>query len=110
MLKKQAAKMGAQWDQYFSGLLWAYHNTPHSSTGEKPSFLLYGLDCHSLTESALLPTKSFRVTDVSDYWGQMVLSLSTARSLAMKVNREAQRQYKLQYDKTARTSKFRVGD
>ena len=28
----------------------------------------------------------------------------------MKVNREAQRRYKLQYDKTARTSKFRVGD
>ena len=67
MLKKQAAKMGAQWDQYFSGVLWAYHNTPHSSIGEKPSFLLYGFDCSSPTESALLPTKSFRVTDVSDY-------------------------------------------
>ena len=67
MLKKQAAKMGAQWDQYFSGVLWAYHNTPHSSIGEKPSFLLYGFDCSSLTEFALLPTKSFRVTDVSDY-------------------------------------------
>ena len=89
MLRKQAAKMGAQWDQYLSGVLWAYRNTPHSSTGEKPSYLLFGFDCRSSTESALLPTKSLGVTDVSDYREQMVLSLSTARSLAMKANREA---------------------
>ena len=110
MLRKQAAKMGAQWDQYLSGVLWAYRNTPHSSTGEKPSFLLFGFDCRSPTESALLPAKSLVVTDVSDYREQMVLSLSTARSLAMKANREAQQRYKHQYDKTARTSKLRVGD
>ena len=86
MLRKQAAKMEAQWDQYLSGVLWAYRNTPHSSTGEKPSFLLLGFDCCSLTESALLPAKSL---NVSDYQEQMMLSLSTARSLAMKANREA---------------------
>ena len=40
----------------------------------------------------------------------MVLSLSTARSLAMKANREAQQRYKLQYDKTAKLVKFRVGN
>ena len=40
----------------------------------------------------------------------MMLSLSTARSLALKTTREAQRRYKRQYDKTAKTSKFRVGD
>ena len=34
MLRKQAAKYGAQWDQYIHGVVWAYHNTPHSSTGE----------------------------------------------------------------------------
>ena len=48
------------------------------------------------------------MTDVSDYREQMVLSLLTARSLAMKANREAQQRYKIQYDKTARTSKLRV--
>ena len=90
MLRKQAAKMGVQWDQYLSGVLWAYHNNmPHSFTGEKPSFLLFGFDCCSLTESALLPAKSLIVTDVSDYREQMMLSLSTVRSLAMKANREA---------------------
>lgn len=24
------------------GILWAYRNTPHDTTGEKPSFLLFG--------------------------------------------------------------------
>ena len=110
MLRKQAAKMGAQWDQYLSRVLWAYRNTPHSSTGEKPSYLLFGFDCCSPTESALLPAKSLGVTDVGDYREQMVLSLSTVRSLAMKANREAQQQYKLQYDKTAKLTKFRIGD
>ena len=37
MLRKQAAKFGMQWDKYLSGVLWAYRNTPHSTTGEKPS-------------------------------------------------------------------------
>ena len=39
---------------------------PHSSTGKKPSFLLFGFDCRSPTETAFLPvrTKSLRATDV----------------------------------------------
>ena len=36
-------------------LVWAYRNTLHESTAEKPSFLLFGRDCHSPTEAALLP-------------------------------------------------------
>ena len=34
------------------GVLRAYRNTPHSSTGEKPSFLLFRVDCRSPTEAA----------------------------------------------------------
>ena len=41
MLRKHAARFGNQWDTYLSGVLWAYRNTPHTSTGEKPSFLLF---------------------------------------------------------------------
>ena len=64
MLRKQAVKFGMQWDKYLSGVLWAYRNTPHSTTGEKPSFLLFGFDCRSPTEAALFPAKSFG-TDVA---------------------------------------------
>ena len=38
---------------------------------------------------SIVPAKSLIVTDVSDYREQMMLSLSTVRSLAMKANREA---------------------
>ena len=66
ILRKHVAKFGMQWDQYISVVVWAYCNTPHSSTGKKPSFLLFGFDCRSPTETAFLPvrTKSLRATDV----------------------------------------------
>ncbi len=41
-LSKHVSRFGTQWDRYLSGVLWAYRNTPHESTGEKPSFLLFG--------------------------------------------------------------------
>jgi len=107
---KHAAKFGVQWDQYLSGVLWAYRNTPHSSTGEKPSFLLYGFDCRTPTEAALLPAKPLRPTNVSDYREQMMLSLLSARNLANEVNRGSQKKYKAQYDKSARDPKLKIGD
>ena len=39
ILRKHAAQFGVQWDTYLGGVLWAYRNTIHESTGEKPSFL-----------------------------------------------------------------------
>ena len=107
MLQKHAAKFRLQWDQYLSGVLWTYHNTPHSSTGEKPSFLLYGFDCRT---PALLPAKPLRPTNVSNYREQMMLSLSSARNLANEVNRGSQKKYKAQYDKSARDPKLMIGD
>ena len=32
-LRKHAVKFGDQWDAYLSGILWAYRNSPHDSTG-----------------------------------------------------------------------------
>lgn len=55
MLQKQAVKFGAEWDTYLPGTLWAYHNTLHTSTGENPSYLLFGYDCHFSQISVHLP-------------------------------------------------------
>ena len=52
MIRKHVDQFGVQCDEHLSGLLWAYRNTPHESTGEKLSFLLYGFDCRSPTEAA----------------------------------------------------------
>ena len=86
--------------------MWAYQNTPHSSTGEKPSYLLFGMDCRTPTEAALLPPKPLRTTEISDYREEMVIALSSARALVMKHNQKSQRQYKQQYDKKATIQNF----
>lgn len=70
MLCKHAMKFGTQWDRYLSGVLWAYSNTPHEATKEKPSYLLFGTDYRFPTEAAFLPiepsehviSESYRVT------------------------------------------------
>ena len=45
MIRKYVAKFGSQWDKYLAGVVWAYRNTPHEATQEKPSFLLFGAMC-----------------------------------------------------------------
>lgn len=109
ILRKHAAKFGNQWDKYLSGVLWAYRNTPHESTGEKPSYLLFGMDCRAPTEAALLPLTPPQLTDVEDYREQLVLSLSSARDLAAKCVQAAQKRYKQQYDKKAKPCDLKTG-
>ena len=94
MLRKHAAKFGSQWDEYIAGALSAYQNVPHDNTGEKPSFVLLGVDCRTPTEAALLPPQELEATEVSDYRQKVVLSLSTADSI-----RTAQARYKKTYDR-----------
>ena len=110
ILRKHAARFGNQWDTYLPGVLWAYRNTPHTSTKEKPSFLLFGLDCRSPTEAAFLPTADINPTDVCDYREELMLTLSSARELAARNIQRAQKRYKDQYDKRTSTPDLRIGE
>ena len=110
MLRKYAAEFGTQWDRYLSGALWAYRNVPHDSTGEKPSFLLYGVDCRTPTEAALLPNHVMEPMEISDYREELVLSLSTARRLAAEAIQTAQVKYKTVYDRHSCDRNYQVGD
>ena len=110
MLRKHAAKFGLQWDKYLHGVLWAYRNTPHDSTLEKPSFLLYGMDCRYPTEAALMPPSPIEPTDVSDYREELILALSSARQLAAEAIQRAQVKYKRNYDRSSRVSTLKIGD
>ena len=53
-LRKHAATFRSQWDHYLSGVLFAYRNVPHDSTGEKPSYLLFGTNCRTPNDVTLL--------------------------------------------------------
>ena len=109
MLRKHAEDLGRQWDRYLPGLLWAYRNTPHESTGERPSFLVFGVDCRSPSEACLLPTSVSQPSNLDDYREELALSLSTARSNAALCIRRSQAKYKKGYDRTAKETQYRVG-
>ena len=100
MLRKHAARFRCQWDRFLPGVLWAYRNTPHTSTGEKPLFLLFDVDCRTPTEAAYLPMTDVSAMDVTDYREELMLSLSSARQLAVKYIQKAQARYKKSYAST----------
>ena len=110
MLRKHAVKFGPQWDKFLPGVLWAYRNAPHGTTKEKPSFLMFGLDLRSPTEPALLPAESLEPTDVDDYREQLILSLSSARELAVSNIREEQKRAKERYDKKSTVRDYKLGE
>ena len=91
MLRKHAVRFSNQWDTYLSSILWAYQNTPHESTVEKPSFLMFRLDLRSPIEAAYLNPSTVKASTVEDYKEKVTLSLSSAR----------QNRYKHQYDRRA---------
>ncbi len=83
MLRKHVAKFGPHWDQFIPGVLWAYRNTPHESTLEKPSYLMFGVDVRTPNEAAILPSVELKhSTDVEDYREELAISLSSAPELA----------------------------
>lgn len=108
-LCKHADRFGSQWDRYLAGILWAYRNTPHDTTGEKPSFLLFETDLRMPTEAAFLPPSSVIPTDVDDYREELMFSLSSAREIATQNIQKSQKQYKKHYDAKATSAKFKVG-
>ena len=110
MLRKHASKYGNRWDRYLFGVVWAYRNTPHDSTGEKPSFLLFGTDCRTPSEAALLPPNPMENTSVEDYREEVIQTLSTARRLAADSIQNAQRRYKAAYDKKSSPVSYGLGD
>ena len=87
-----------------------YQNIPHEATREKPSFLPFGIDLQSPTEAALLPTSPTEPADLEEYQEELILSLSSARELAASNIRAAQKQYKEQCDKKARTVDYQLED
>ena len=109
-LRKHAARFGNQWDRYLHGVLWAYRNIPHESTGEKPSYLLFGLDCRSPTEASYLPETPIQLGTVEDYRDELVLCLSSARELAVASIQRAQGRYKANFDRKARDLSWKLGD
>ena len=96
MLHKHTAKYGSQWDEFLPGVSWAYHNTSYAATGKRPSYLLFGVNCHSPTEAAFMTPNQYSYTNICQ---ELVLSLSAALEEAAKSIQKVQKRYKKHYDK-----------
>ena len=110
MLHKHASQFGTQWDTYLPGVLQVYWNTIHEATGEKPSFLLFGIDSRMPTEAALLPSSPLEPVDISDYRQQLVLSLTAAHQTAVDCVKKAQQKYKKFYNRKANSRPYQIRD
>ena len=109
-LRKHAARYGVQWDRMLPGVVWAYRNTPHEATHEKPSYLLFGMDCRTPSEAAVLPPASVVPADLGDFREELTVSLASAREIAANSIQQAQKRYKQNYDRGVTEKKYRVGD
>ena len=104
VLSKYVATDGYQWDQYLSGVLFAYRNIPHELTGEKPSYLHIGLNCRKPLESAYLQLSPVQVTDIQEYHQESTMLLATARDIATEAIIAAQKKVKSTVWQQERTS------
>ena len=91
MLRKHANVFGKQWDKFLPGMLWAYKNTPHYSTGDKLSFLLFGIDCRLLTEAAYLKLTDIYPVNIDNYQEELQVSVTSALKLAAATIQKAQK-------------------
>ena len=110
VLRKHTTTFGKKWDTFLPGVLWAYRNMPHEATKEKPSFLLFGLDCKSPTEGAHLPPEHPESVNVKDYCEQLIDSLFSACKLAASSIQAARVRYKKYYNKKSHPVKYQVGE
>ena len=79
---------------------------PMTQGGEKPSYLLFGMDCWSPTETELTPPTEWHSISVTDYREELFLSLSSARQPAKETIQVAQGKYKAHFDQKAKADRF----
>ena len=70
---------------------------------------MFGVDLRSPTEAAIIPAETVHECDVTDYKQELILSLSSARELAV-TNIKGQQHNKERYDLRVHTKKLKVGD
>ena len=93
-------------------MLAGYHGCEHlRSAGHPPEpWAVFLGHWRSPSEAAYLPFPTDPPTTIEDYREELMLSLGSARELAIKTIEESQKRYKTNYDRHAKDVHFRVGD
>ena len=74
-LAKHAKEFGPSWDVHLQQMLFAYWARPHSSTGELPFYMVFGLYPHPPTETTFTTTCAQYQVDAEDYCTELTRGL-----------------------------------
>jgi len=83
MISTQMEEGKNNWDEVLPYVLLAYRNSPHTSVGETPAFLLYGRDLTLPDEIKKLPRRPQYMSHV-DYRQELVLKMGLAHEFVSK--------------------------
>lgn len=113
-LKKMCEERPRDWDRYISPLLFAYRETPQSSTTFSPFELLFGRDVRGpmmiLRELWTDQCKEGETKTTYQYVIDLQERLEKTCKLARAELQKSKEKYRLQYNKKARSRSFKEGD
>ncbi|KAL0404559.1 UNVERIFIED_CONTAM: hypothetical protein Sradi_2096700 [Sesamum radiatum] len=111
-IKRRLERVGENWAEELTSVMWAYRTTPRGSTGESPFSLVYGTE-------AIIPAElgipSHRVMNFSEECNENLLreNLDLIKELRKKVFLRIQRYKNIMinsYNKRVKSRSFQVGD
>ncbi|KAL0438611.1 UNVERIFIED_CONTAM: hypothetical protein Slati_2344100 [Sesamum latifolium] len=111
-IKRRLKRVGENWAEELTSVLWAYRTTPRGSSGETPFSLVYGTE-------AIIPAElgmpSHRVMDFSEECNENLLreNLDLIEELREKAFLRIQRHKNIMinsYNKRVKSRSFQVGD
>ncbi|KAL0462137.1 UNVERIFIED_CONTAM: hypothetical protein Slati_0101300 [Sesamum latifolium] len=111
-IKRRLERVGGNWAEELTSVLWAYRTTPRGSTGETPFSLVYGTE-------AIIPAElgipSHRVMNFSEKCNENLLreNLDLIKELREKAFLRIQRYKNIMinsYNKRVKSQSFQVGD
>ena len=100
MLAKTTSPGGLDWDERLPYVLFSYSWSVQQSTGESPSFLLYGRDPQLPTDKTLSKPSEWCYLDSDDYRAELVQNLSDAWERARRNVATTQKWQKTQHDRS----------
>lgn len=99
-----------RWPEYLPGLVHAYNNSVHSSTGYAPTYLMFGRHTRLPIEMVIGTTGAQTAISTGEWVGKHAEQLSYAYSKTSENLQKAAEKNKRLYDKTARDAPLLPGE
>jgi len=95
------------WDEWVPFAMFTYNTTPHTATGYTPFELIYGHRAELPTALTKPPKPTY---NYDDYAQELKERLRATNRLAREHVKDEKTKAKIQYDKGAKETTFKVGD